>query len=74
MSYREEQKELINDGTWKTSDGKLIEICDMTDHHIENVVNYIESQDDDLLYKEEWLELFREEQKARKKKILSMFD
>ncbi|RTL05697.1 hypothetical protein EKK58_07330 [Candidatus Dependentiae bacterium] len=70
--YAEEQKELLEDETWKGSDGKLIPISDMSDRYLENVINIVEGRKSNY-FNEKWLELFYAEKKSREKEVKDMF-
>ncbi|RTL03544.1 hypothetical protein EKK58_12815 [Candidatus Dependentiae bacterium] len=70
--YAEEQKELLEDETWKSSDGKLIQISDMSDRYLENVITIVESRKSNY-FNDKWLELLYAEKKSRENDLKRMF-
>lgn len=63
---------LIEELNWETSDGDSISISDLTDHHLKNIIEWLENNE---MYRgDDWIKIMKKEQLSRDKQIVDMFD
>ncbi len=58
-------RRMVSRGMWKMKDGKEIQVCDMSDSHIENTINMIRRKGDKNLA-DVFCPMFEKELKIRK--------
>lgn len=57
QDYLEERREDYEASTWRTKEGTLIPISNMSSSHIRNVINHIRNSNNDFLagYENKWI-------------------
>ena len=66
------EDKLIKDKIWRTASGKEINVCDLTDIHIEAIVNCLIINDFETA--DDWIDIMIKELQSREEETLNMFE